>query len=73
MAKYKTVDHYIGSFPPEIQKKLKEVRTAIRKSAPKAEELISYNMPGYKLNGMLIYFAANKNHIGLYPVHLGNG
>lgn len=65
--KFKTVEEYIGSFPVDIQRKLKEIRALIKEAAPKAEELISYNMPGYKLNGMLVFFAANKAHLGFYP------
>lgn len=65
--KFKTVDEYIGAFPADIQIKLKEIRKLIREAAPKADEMISYNMPGYKQNGMLVYFAANKAHLGFYP------
>jgi len=66
-ARFKTVDEYIGSFPPNVREKLESLRNTIRKAAPKAEELISYNMAGYKQDGPLLYFAAFKNHIGLYP------
>lgn len=65
--KFKSVDEYIKTFPTEIQTRLQEIRTIIRNAAPKAEELISYNMPAYKHNGMLVYFAANKAHLGFYP------
>ncbi|MCC6412550.1 MAG: DUF1801 domain-containing protein [Saprospiraceae bacterium] len=61
------VDEYIASFPPEIQVLLKQMRQTIREAAPDATELISYGMPGYKLNGSLVWFAAAKNHIGFYP------
>lgn len=64
--KFKSVDEYIKAFP-DFRAQLEEIRTIIRTAAPKAEEMISYNMPGYKLNGMLVYFAANKAHLGLYP------
>ena len=43
----------------------------MRKAAPKAEEGLSYGMPFYSLNGRLVYFAAFKNHIGLYPLASG--
>ena len=62
-----TVDEYISEFPPEIQKKLTSLRTTIRKEAPEAIEKISYGMPAYTYKGMLLYFAAHTNHIGLYP------
>ena len=64
---FKTVDDYISSFPPETQEKLELIRKTIKKTAPKAEESISYNMPTYKQNGPLVYFAVFKKHIGLYP------
>ena len=61
------IDRYISDFPRETQLKLEQVRATILKAAPKAEEVISYKMPAYKLNGMLVWFAGYKNHIGLYP------
>jgi uncharacterized protein YdhG (YjbR/CyaY superfamily) len=62
----KDVDAYIAEAPKELQGKLKELRTAIRTTAPDAEERISYGMPYYGYMGRLVYFAAYKNHIGLY-------
>ena len=61
------VDEYIASFPKEVKSKMQQLRKTIKAAAPKAEEVISYNMPGYKYLGMLVYFAAFKNHIGFYP------
>ena len=53
---------------PVLKKEiLIKLRKAIQQAAPKAEELISYNMPAFKLNGMLVYYAAYKEHIGFYP------
>ncbi|MGE5430761.1 MAG: iron chaperone, partial [Syntrophomonadaceae bacterium] len=65
--KFSTVDEYIESFPPDVKSILKDLRRAIRQTAPKAEEVISYNMPAYKFHGILVYFAGHKNHIGFYP------
>ena len=65
--KFSNVDEYIAVFPPGTQAILQELRQTIKKAAPKAEEVISYNMPGYKLNGMLVWYAGYKNHIGFYP------
>lgn len=65
--KFSSVDEYIAVFPPGTQAILQELRQTIKKAAPKAEEVISYNMPGYKLNGMLVWYAGYKNHIGFYP------
>jgi len=62
-----TVDLYIASFPKDVQKLMERLRATIRKVAPKAEEVISYQMPAYKFHGMFVYFAAYKSHIGFYP------
>jgi uncharacterized protein YdhG (YjbR/CyaY superfamily) len=64
---FKTIDEYIATFPKNVQSILEELRQTIRDSAPNAEEAISYQMPTFKLNGNLVYFAAFKNHIGFYP------
>lgn len=67
----KSVTEYIANEPKEIQKNLKALRATIKKNAPKSEEKISYGMPAYKLEGMLVYFAAYKTHIGFYPTSSG--
>lgn len=64
---FKNVDDYIAVFPKETQLLLNDIRKTIKAAAPKADEVISYQMPGYKYQGMLVYFAAWKNHIGFYP------
>jgi uncharacterized protein YdhG (YjbR/CyaY superfamily) len=64
---FKTIDEYIATFPENVQIILEELRQAIRESAPEAEEVISYRIPAFKLNGILVWFAAFKNHIGFYP------
>jgi uncharacterized protein YdhG (YjbR/CyaY superfamily) len=69
--KPKTFDEYLTVFPPETQMVLEQMRDIIRKTAPGAEETISYGMPYYRLNGRLLYFAAFKNHIGFYPMKTG--
>ena len=63
----KTVDEYIASFAPDIQGILERIRQTVKAVAPAAEEIISYRMPAFKQNGILVYFAAFKKHIGLYP------
>ncbi len=68
---FKTIDEYIASFPANVQHMLRELRDAIKEAAPDAEETISYGMPAFKLNGILVYFAAHKNHIGFYPTSSG--
>ncbi|MGZ6281558.1 MAG: iron chaperone [Ktedonobacteraceae bacterium] len=68
---FKNIDEYIAMFPENVQHKLKEIKSAIKESAPEAEEAISYGMPAFKLNGILVWFAAYKKHIGFYPTHSG--
>ena len=67
----RTVDEYIAGFPPDVQAILQKIRTTIRKAAPGAKEVISYQMPTFVLNGNLVHFAAFKSHIGLYPTPSG--
>jgi uncharacterized protein YdhG (YjbR/CyaY superfamily) len=64
---FKSVNDYIATFPKNVQSILEEFRQAIHEVAPEAEETISYQMPAFKLNGILVWFAAHKNHIGFYP------
>ena len=68
---YKNIDEYIAAFPEEIRKTLQKLRQVIHEAAPEAQEVISYNMPAFKQNGILVYFAAFKNHIGFYPTSSG--
>jgi len=63
----KDIDGYISQFPADTQAILRKVRATIRKAAPDAKETISYQMPAFKQHGILVYFAAWKKHIGLYP------
>ena len=66
---FKSVDEYIASQPAAVQSVLTQVRAAIRKALPKAEEVISYKIPTYKLHGgAVLYFAGWKQHYSLYPV-----
>jgi uncharacterized protein YdhG (YjbR/CyaY superfamily) len=63
----KDIDEYIAQFPAKVQSVLRKVRTTIRRAAPEATETISYQMPAFKQQGILVYFAAWTKHIGLYP------
>jgi uncharacterized protein YdhG (YjbR/CyaY superfamily) len=63
----KSIDDYINQFSDDIKSMLETIRTAIKKAAPKASEVISYGMPAFKQNKVLVYFAVSKNHIGFYP------
>lgn len=63
-----TVDSYIAAFPEEVQKLLEKVRAVMKSAAPDATEGISYGVPTLYLEGKyLVYFAAFKHHIGVYP------
>jgi uncharacterized protein YdhG (YjbR/CyaY superfamily) len=63
--KFETVDDYINSFPETERNDLNAIRAAIRAGAPGAQEVISYGIPAYKLNGWLYYFSAYTNHYSL--------
>ena len=63
----KTVDDYISGFSQEVQVVLRRIREVVRAAAPDAQEAISYRMPAFLQNGVLLYFAAFRSHIGLYP------
>jgi uncharacterized protein YdhG (YjbR/CyaY superfamily) len=65
--KFRTVDEYIDFFAGDVKSRLEALRRTIRKAAPKAEELIAYNMPGYRQDGVVIYFSAFRKHISLFP------
>jgi uncharacterized protein YdhG (YjbR/CyaY superfamily) len=63
----KTVDQYLASVPKEARATLENLRKTIKAAAPKATEAISYQMPMYKQNGMVIGFAAFKDHCSIFP------
>jgi uncharacterized protein YdhG (YjbR/CyaY superfamily) len=65
------IGEYIASQPQEHREKLERLRETIHKAAPKAQEVISYMMPAFKQNGVLVYFALFKNHIGFFPTGAG--
>ena len=68
-----SVKEYIASFPTDIQKILNDVRSAITKAAPAAEEKISYGLPAYHLHGKpLVYFGGFEKHIGFYATPTGH-
>lgn len=68
---YETIDEYILQFSPEVRNKLSKLRKVIKEAAPEAEEKISYRMPAFAQNGILVYFAAFKDHIGFFPTSSG--
>jgi uncharacterized protein YdhG (YjbR/CyaY superfamily) len=65
---FKTVDDYLATQPPAAQAVLRQVRAAIRGAIPDAQEVISYQIPAYKVDGVTaIFFAGWKDHFSLYP------
>ncbi|WP_333819992.1 iron chaperone [Ohtaekwangia sp.] len=64
--KVTTVDQYMATVPETVLPAVEKLRQAIRSAAPKAEEVISYQIPAYKYNGMLVGFGVAQNHIGFY-------
>ena len=67
----KNIDEYIADFPKDVQKLLQQLRSTIKKAAPKAEEKIAYGIPTFTLNGNLVHFGDYKTHIGFYPTPSG--
>ena len=67
MKTYNNIDDYIAAQPAEYRASLKKIRQTIRETAPEAEEYIGYGMPGFRMNGALVYFALFSKHIGFYP------
>ena len=61
------MDEYFSALHTNVRDALEKLRTAIRQAAPEADEVISYNMPAFKSNGMLVWYAAFKKHLGFYP------
>ena len=66
-AQFSTVDEYLAVQPNELRATLEQLRKIIKKAAPEAEEVISYQMPAFKLNGILVWYAGYNNHYGFYP------
>ena len=64
-------EKYIAQFPEDVRDILNEIWQIILEEAPEATEKISYGMPTFVHNGLLVHFAVNKNHIGFYPAPSG--
>jgi uncharacterized protein YdhG (YjbR/CyaY superfamily) len=69
--KCSSVDEYISMFPPDIQMRLIEIRQIVKAEIPLADEVISYGMPAFRYKGIVVYYAAHKEHIGFYPTSSG--
>ena len=63
----KTVDDYLLTQPSNVRGHLEKIREAVKAAFPLATERISYQMPAFSYQGMLLYYAGWKNHIGFYP------
>lgn len=61
------IDQYIEKYPPEVQLLLTEIRQLIHLTIPEAGEKISYRIPAFYLDKILVYFGAFKKHIGFFP------
>jgi len=72
MAAPTTIDAYIAGAAPEVRSLLEQIRQAVRAAAPEAKERISYQMPAFDQGGIVVYFAAFKAHIGVYPPVTGD-
>ena len=64
-----SIEEYFSWFSPEIQEKLQLIRETLLKAVPEGKEVISYHMPAIKTSEVLVYYAAQKNHIGYYPAN----
>ena len=69
MKKHESVEAYLAAQPPEVRRVLTRVRSVVKRAVPKAEEVISYGIPGYRAHGRVaVFFAGWKEHFSLYPV-----
>lgn len=63
---FRSIDDYIASYPAAVQAVLKKMRSTIARAVPEAEEVISYQMPAFRLRKVLIFFSAWKSHYSLF-------
>lgn len=69
--KITTVEEYLRALTPSQRIVANTLRQIIKHAAPEAEEVISYQMPAYKYQGILVYFGIYAHHVGLYPTGSG--
>ena len=69
-----TVDNYLESVAsPDARAALADIRRILKETLPEAEEKISYGMPAFKVEGMIVCYAAFKNHCSLFPGYVPDG
>jgi uncharacterized protein YdhG (YjbR/CyaY superfamily) len=66
--KAKTIDEYLAALNDDQRAALERLRKIIRAAAPNAEECVSYQLPAFRLNGMLVAFGATATHCAFYPM-----
>lgn len=64
---FTSIDHYISEADEKVRETLQQIREVIKETAPNTTECISYGMPAFRLRRVVVYFAAFKNHISLFP------
>jgi uncharacterized protein YdhG (YjbR/CyaY superfamily) len=69
--RFSTQDEYFSVLPSHLKEPMSQIRLALKDAVPDAQEVISYQMPALRFNGILVYYAAFKNHIGYYPTNSG--
>lgn len=62
---FKDVDHYISTFPADVQNVLEQIRSCIRAAVPDATESISYQLPAFNKDGWIFYFSAYSDHYAI--------
>ena len=67
MKKHATVAAYLASVPPAARRHLRALRAAAKAVAPDAAERISYGMPALVQDGVIVWYAAFKDHVSLFP------
>ena len=60
------VDDYLSNVPPAFRSLLGDLRRTVRSVAPHSEELLSYGMPAFRQNGILLYYGAFRDHCSLF-------
>ncbi len=64
---FTNIDEYLATLPEDKRQVLEVLRQTIKEAAPEADEVISYMMPTFRYHGVLVHFAAFKNHFSLFP------